>query len=67
MTELQYMTQRIAQIYVDRQVEDYETYMMHEGRPISVPLTPMERHRVRTIAMDQFNAWKQAIKEQPDD
>jgi|SRR5690625_3597708 len=65
MTDLQYMTQRVAQIYVDRQLEDYETYLMHEGRPITRPLTPIEKHQVRVAAMDQFNAWLKAIKEQP--
>lgn len=58
------MTNLVAQLYIDAYLENHLTIQEAAGK-LPDPLPAIYVHNIRQTAMDQFNAWIKAIKEQP--
>lgn len=65
--KIETMTHTIAQLYVDAytdRVLKRRAFDADEALEPNEPLSAIEVYHIRQAAMDEFNAWMQAIKEQ---
>ena len=58
------MTNLMAQLYINAYVENHIA-VQNAKEALPDPLPAIYVHNIRQTAMDQFNAWMRAIKEQP--